>query len=167
VKILLNAGANGNVTDRESWTALTYSLYHGNLEVSRLLADQVGDTITTQKPAAPSSLFNTSQAMEVELDDIPDLSLPPPMMPFRVYGHSYLVGKTQLTLHFDAVETECIKFYEARQSASLKLIITSNPDYGVPYSRILPFAEEQEPLTFTLDSFSGFCLNFEIMPTVL
>lgn len=145
---------------------MTYAIYHGNLDIANLLFKQkTSNTENSIKPAAPINLFNRHiEIGNIGLDDIPSLSLPPPMMPFRIYGHSYLNGKRQLSIHFSS--TDSVKLFSTTcQQKSHKLIVTSNLEQGLPFSRILPFAEDQEPLTFTLDDFSNFSLYIEILPT--
>jgi CDK inhibitor PHO81 len=143
---------------------MTYAIYHGNLAMAKLLSEKLNELQPNHAfPVAPRNIFHsTVQLRGMDLDEIPSLSLPPPMIPFRIYGHSYLNGKTQLTVHLMA--TDCIHLSEPRNFSSLKLIVTSIPDHSVPYSRIIPFTEEPEPLTFTLDDFSNFSLQFEIFP---
>lgn len=99
VQVLLSAGCDINVTDEHDWSPWTYALYRGHMQIARLLelkedkgamsrdlvvADDIGI-----KPMAPSGLFfeeeNTSTAVEsMDLDELPDLALPPPIIPFRI-----------------------------------------------------------------------------------
>ncbi|KAI8808814.1 hypothetical protein BJ742DRAFT_807702 [Cladochytrium replicatum] len=123
------------------------------------------------KPMAPSALFvagsgnnhqDGSFPSELDLDSIPSLSLPPPIIPFRIYGHNYLENKCnlQITLTHLAAPTATasaptpglpIHLFNSRQLSSLKLVISTSPEINVPYSVILPPKDDLETYTFLVD----------------
>lgn len=178
VTTLISAGAIFNKPDQEGWTPLTYALYHGHKDVAELLivvqrsSPPLRPIELIYRPAAPSNVFTEDwvehpaiSEMDLNLEDIPTLSLPPPMMPFRIYGHSYLDGKTQISITFTSSEADSITIFENRRPMSLKLMVTSLPDSFVPFSRILPLSKETEEITFLLEDWKQFSLIFEICPT--
>ena len=96
-------------------------MYHGHVAVAQLFAtgNVTSSTVhgitslsQNSRPIGPSSLFSPRQvqpsasvSMETAtledippLDAIPSLSLPPPVLPFRVYGHNYLDKKPLMFL---------------------------------------------------------------------
>ncbi|KAJ3025975.1 UNVERIFIED_CONTAM: phosphate system positive regulatory protein pho81, partial [Siphonaria sp. JEL0065] len=105
VKLLLAAGCSKSVKDETDWNAWTYALYHGHIEVAKLLevveetanVDVAGKSFSSAikaveelQPMRPSALFtaeptSANNAMEdLDLEELPSLSLPPPIIPFRI-----------------------------------------------------------------------------------
>ncbi|CAO3624614.1 unnamed protein product [Cunninghamella blakesleeana] len=101
--------------------------------------------------------------LDAELDTIPSLSLPPPIIPFRIYGHNYLDRKYQIQI---CLRQPPIKLFDNSQISTLKLIISSNPDTGmIPHSVILPLADDREIFSFQVDKLDDFFLEFDIFAT--
>ncbi|KAJ3202676.1 phosphate system positive regulatory protein pho81, partial [Dinochytrium kinnereticum] len=193
VKVLLAAGCSVDVRDETDWLPWTYALYRGHIEVAKLVEVEVDVEPTTAakeevrgildlplpmevgiQPMAPSALFVEDVEMDgLNIDSIPSLSLPPPIIPFRIYGHNYLEKKSYLQLNFNGISStgasNPIKLFGSRQLSSLKLIISSKPDLGIPYSVILPLKDDTEVYTFLIDddnaSMENFALQFDIYPT--
>ncbi|GMG07994.1 unnamed protein product [[Candida] boidinii] len=97
---------------------------------------------------------------------IPDLSLPPPIIPLRKYGHNFLEKKIFLKL----------TFYTNRNSISLNpdTFLTSIPgritiscvkNDLIPRNLLLPVLDLDKSITFQTDSFDGFAVDFELFPT--
>ncbi|KAI9217491.1 hypothetical protein BC828DRAFT_391037 [Blastocladiella britannica] len=89
------------------------------------------------QPIAPSRLLvaptpptradgdpNAMDAGGLDMDAIPSLALPPPILPFRIYGHMYLESKFQVQLHFPASPVELY----AQNLASLRLVVSAKPE---------------------------------------
>ncbi|KAI9144988.1 hypothetical protein BKA69DRAFT_1052414 [Paraphysoderma sedebokerense] len=132
----------------------------------------------TITPIAPSELFTSkfadaeSEMSDLDLDSIPSLSLPPPIIPFRIYGHNFLDKKYQIQVSlghasFDfSVARPPITILNARPVSSLKLIISSKPDTGsIPFSVILPISDDREVFTFQVDNIDDFAVQFDVFPT--
>ncbi|KAJ3044484.1 phosphate system positive regulatory protein pho81 [Rhizophlyctis rosea] len=93
-RVLINAGCQIAVKDESDWLPWTYALYRGHISVAKLLAVPNGGEASMQlvkavdtgiKPMAPSGLFVAEDnGGDIDMDDIPDLSLPPPIIPFRI-----------------------------------------------------------------------------------
>ncbi|PLW47696.1 hypothetical protein PCANC_04828 [Puccinia coronata f. sp. avenae] len=108
---------------------------------------------------------------EVDVDLIPDLSLPPPIIPFRIYGHNYLDKKALVQLFLGHPNTarsgrKAIQLYGQPELTSLKLVISNRSDVSsVVHSTILPLDYERESFSFHTDSVDRFALEFELFPT--
>ncbi|KAE8232676.1 hypothetical protein CF326_g2296 [Tilletia indica] len=108
-----------------------------------------------------------------EIDMIPSLSLPPPIIPFRTYGHNYLDKRALVSV---SLTNSSVKLYkhddpnrpEQFSTSSLKLVMTSRPDesaLSVPSNIVLPLADEREVFSFQVDSLDRFSIEWELMPT--
>ncbi|KAF9115381.1 phosphate system positive regulatory protein pho81 [Mortierella sp. AM989] len=208
VKILLEAGCNVNVIDELGKTPIYYAASEGHADCVELLVEAGGrvdgksvpaeDTVmdapaplsttgmmtTTTTPVAISTLGAASGSLsspsmdDLDMDFIPSLSLPPPIIPFRIYGHNYLDKKYQINLtlghpHYPdhsaedkAARQAPVHLYGTAQISSLKLIISSRPDNGmIPHNVILPLGDDREVFGFQVDSLEHFTVEFEIFPT--
>ncbi|KAK0530989.1 phosphate system positive regulatory protein pho81 [Tilletia horrida] len=108
-----------------------------------------------------------------EIDMIPSLSLPPPIIPFRTYGHNYLDKRALVSV---SLTNSSVKLYkhedpnrpEQFSTSSLKLVMTSRPDesaLSIPSNIVLPLADEREVFSFQVDSLDRFSIEWELMPT--
>jgi len=108
---------------------------------------------------------------DADVDLIPDLSLPPPIIPFRIYGHNYLDKKALVQLflgHPNTVRStrKAIQLYGQPELTSLKLVISNRSDVSsLVHSTILPLDYERESFSFHTDSVDNFALEFEVFPT--
>ena len=91
IQVLISANAKVDVRDNYGWLPWTYALYRGHIAVADLLVVDCAPDVHVVKqiaipsPIGPMSLFDVPQKLtEADLDDIPTLSLPPPIMPFRI-----------------------------------------------------------------------------------
>lgn len=178
VKVLIEAGCKVNMKDEYGKTALYYAAWEGQMECMKLLIDAgcevepVPDEQQQQQQQQPTAAAATTtqqttkpadQQEDVEMDAIPSLSLPPPIIPFRIYGHSYLDRKYQVQI---SLRQPPIRLYDNTQISSLKLVITSKPDTGmIPHSVILPLVDDREIFSFQVDKLDDFSLEFDIFAT--
>lgn len=165
VRILIEAGCKINVKDEYGKTALYYAAWEGQMECMQLLIEAGCETEGLEEPPQVSSTAAPSSQddLEHELDTIPSLSLPPPIIPFRIYGHSYLDRKYQVQI---SLRQPPIRLYDNTQISSLKLIISSKPDTGmIPHSVILPLVDDREVFSFQVDKLDDFLLEFDIYAT--
>ncbi|KAG0246433.1 phosphate system positive regulatory protein pho81 [Mortierella sp. GBA43] len=208
VKILLEAGCNVNVVDELGKTPIYYAASEGHADCVELLVEAGGkvegkptlleDTVmeasiamtaasmlAATTPAADSALGTSSGSLsspnmdDLDMDFIPSLSLPPPIIPFRIYGHNYLDKKYQINLtlghpnypdHTIQDKTGTyqapVHLYGTAQISTLKLIISSRPDNGmIPHNVILPLGDDREVFGFQVDSLEHFTVEFDIFPT--
>lgn len=209
VKILLEAGCNVNVVDELGKTPIYYAASEGHADCVELLVEAGGkvegkpaaneDTamdaaapltgtsaissttisIADSALSAPGALASPPSMDDLDMDFIPSLSLPPPIIPFRIYGHNYLDKKYQINLtlgHPNYPEHGSqekagsrhgpVHLYGTAQISSLKLIISSRPDNGmIPHNVILPLGDDREVFGFQVDSLEHFTVEFDIFPT--
>ena len=96
VRLLLEKGAKRDIKDEQGWMPRTWAIWNGYLDVAEILgANDSPDTCCTSSRKKPGSTSTLD-----DLDAIPDLSLPPPIIPLRIYGHSYLEGKFLVQIWF-------------------------------------------------------------------
>ena len=115
-----------------------------------------------------------------DFEIIPSLSLPPPIMPLRVYGHEFLAKRclVQVSLGHPFThgreKTPPIKLYSRSGEdssslhlwSSLKLVMASRTDTSVvPHSVILPLADSREVFSFQVQSLERFSLELSLYPT--
>lgn len=145
-----------------------YAAWEGHLECMRLLSS------ISQRPKQhqnhnfpqPPMLSSTAPTpMSIDADGIPDLSLPPPIIPLRRYGHNFLDTKTFIQITFDDVgEQPMIFFHDSKYPAS-RLTISSKLSDLIPKNIILPFQEDTRLVSFQIDNLDSFAIDFDIFPT--
>ncbi|RCI03033.1 phosphate system positive regulatory protein pho81, partial [Rhizopus stolonifer] len=176
VRILINAGCKINAKDEKGKTALYYAAWEGHMDCVQLLLDagcevepvtEILSASASQSPHSAAPVTTTESGdmtdIEGELDAIPSLSLPPPIIPFRIYGHNYLDKKHQIQI---SLRQPPIRLYDNAQISSLRLIISSKPDTGmIPHSVILPLVDDREVFNFQVDKLDDFLLEFDILAT--
>ena len=174
-KALLAAGCRTDVRDESQWLPWTYALYHGHVQVAKLL--QVSATMTPDslpgtgiRPMAPSGLFGTEMDVDINsIDAIPSLSLPPPIIPFRIYGHNYLDKKCLVQIQFGSFksphpQSSPLRLFGSHQLSSLKLVVSAKPDTLIPYSVVLPLKDVHANV-FMVNDLSSFSVQFDVYPT--
>jgi CDK inhibitor PHO81 len=184
VQILLDAGARLDARDELGHLAVHYAAWYGHHECLSLLLDA-----TKNNPSiGPLTIHNESPLSDfgapretMEIDLIPSLSLPPPIMPHRVYGHNYLdrsnlvqvtIGRSSggrgagpsVRLHHrlinPALEDEYIL-----ASAPLKLVMTTSPSVNsAPYCISLPQRDQKGVFSFQISSVDTLSLEFSVYP---
>jgi CDK inhibitor PHO81 len=188
--ILLDAGARISMTDEFGYQAVHYAAWYGhhncvNRLVSRALLSAASDMEGIEQRSPQSG---KTEPVENEIDAIPSLSLPPPIMPHRVYGHNYLdksflvqvsVGSwsssgaspsTGVVLHHrligDITKDASVLLPTSPSSPlPLKLVMTSPSSSSTPYTISLPQTSDQETFTFPVASLEGLSLEFSLYPS--
>jgi CDK inhibitor PHO81 len=93
VQVLLEAKCAIDLTDDSGWQPWTYCLYRGHMKVAALLEPRkimVGEVIPITAdliapPPPPKTVKGLGEGLdELDIDDIPSLSLPPPIIPLRI-----------------------------------------------------------------------------------
>ncbi|KAI8992576.1 hypothetical protein BDB01DRAFT_847938 [Pilobolus umbonatus] len=163
VRILINAGCKVNAKDEYGKTALYYAAWEGHMDCVKLLLDAGCEIEPTKDISSSTSQSPNTDLLENEFDIIPSLSLPPPIIPFRIYGHSYLDRKYQVQI---SLRQPPIRLYDNSQISSLRLTISSKPDTGmIPHSVILPLVDNRDVFNFQVDRLDDFLLEFDILAT--
>lgn len=113
-------------------------------------------------------------------EDIPDFSLPPPVIPLRKYGHNFLEKKIFVKIKFkDGNSSVSLnKENEAYLNKPGRITVTSNESDIMPRNVILPVRgnplggpsiedeidQDDGEVLFQVDSLDNFQLDFEVFP---
>ncbi|GJJ69376.1 CDK inhibitor PHO81 [Entomortierella parvispora] len=143
------------------------------LSTSGMMATATWPETVSELESQPLGPTADNDDQDVDMDMIPSLSLPPPIIPFRIYGHNYLDKRYQINLTLghgtaDAASSRHVpvRLYGTAQISSLKLVISSRPDTGmIPHNVILPLGESRKVYGFQVDSLKQFTIEFDIFPT--
>ncbi len=185
VQVLLEAGARVLVTDEFGYTAAHYAGWWGHLKCLEILLAAAGKlpSITHLPRHEKSPEYDRGLQSTSELDMIPSLSLPPPIMPHRVYGHNYLdkahmvritIGPSQGCAlgHTGGIRLNPRLhgpvFWDEHLLAStpLRLVMTTGSDANpAPYTLLLPQKNEKEAFTFQIPSLDQLSLEFSVYPS--
>ena len=172
LQTLLERGAGATFVDEKNLSAMYYATWEGNLECMKLLSSAAapGDPAMPhgRRPTQgkiPQTEDIVSPSTTLEGDGIPDLSLPPPLIPLRRYGHNFLDTKTFVQLAFDGSNSEPISFYHDSKYPAARLTISSKTTDIIPRNVMLPIQEDSRSVSFQVDSLDAFTLDFDIYPT--
>ena len=185
LRILLQAGARVDRTDELDHQAIHYAAWYGH----RACVDLLLKAMPKEPPTIFSNRIPTLPRTGIDMriddpDSIPSLSLPPPIMPHRVYGHNYLdknylvvitVGLPPASDHRRS--GKAIRFHPRlsdsilAQSVSLpspnrlKLVITAGRGVNAPpYTIALPQQNNYDTIMFQASSLKDLTLEFSIYP---
>ncbi|PIL37231.1 transporter [Ganoderma sinense ZZ0214-1] len=186
--VLLEVGSRIDVTDEAGNSPMYYAAWYGHRTCVALLVQAAAKAQAAQVPMAQDSPLTDTQrssGTESDIDAIPSLYLPPPMMPYRVYGHNYLdkaslvqVTIGHLSTHYqdESVEGPAVRLrhplagpqYEDRHlhaSPLLKIVMTAAPvTTSAPYSIPLPIRDQKIVFSFQVPSPSALSLEFSLYP---
>ncbi|KAH3679236.1 hypothetical protein WICPIJ_008670 [Wickerhamomyces pijperi] len=175
---LIKAGADIDIKDEENYTPLFYASWEGHMDVLNVLIGALqekkksANILSPLKPApvvTSAPVLNPSIQLDSEafnMDAIPDLSLPPPIIPLRRYGHNYLEKKIFVQLHF-ALGRDSILLNQDEVISSLpgRVVISSKISDVVPRNILLPVSDKENTVAFQIDSLEKFSIDFEIFPS--
>ena len=192
-KQLIDYGADFNLKDEEGYNPLYYAIWEGNLAVfnvllesmrrkkkeEKLVPDSISSTITlstergqknqglTSKDSVSLKPFNMDADIDMNnFDMIPELSLPPPIIPLRKYGHNFLEKKIFLKLSF-YTNRYSINMFPNTFLTSIPGRVTVSNNELIPRNIMLPVLDNEKFVTFQLDSIDdeSFEIDFELFPT--
>ncbi|TFY59123.1 hypothetical protein EVJ58_g5976 [Rhodofomes roseus] len=183
---LLDVGSRVDRFDESGNSALYYAAWYGHRPCVALLLETAANTTPGPTPITQKSPLTDTQrstGTESDIDIIPSLYLPPPMMPYRVYGHNYLdktsliqVTIGHLTSRFGTEAPQTVSLrrplagsqYDERHlhsSPMLKLVMTATPAItSAPYSVPLPVRDQKIAFNFQVSSASTLSLEFSLYP---
>lgn len=174
LQTLLECQVNVDALDEKNSTAMYYAAWEGHLTCLKLL-EKAGhrsgmtrpSTIPTGTQMPPLAAIASSTApMPMESEAIPDLSLPPPIIPLRRYGHNFLdTTKTFITLSFDTSDENAIEFYGDNKYPAARLTISSKSSDLIPRNIALPIQDEYRQISFQIENLETFSIDFDIFPT--
>ncbi|KXJ97140.1 ankyrin repeat protein nuc-2 [Microdochium bolleyi] len=165
---LLNVGADANIADEKDLPAVYYAAWEGHLACMRLLVPyQRGSTRSPMTMQAHLTPLGSSgpMPMSLDVDAIPVLELPPPIIPLRRYGHNFLDTKTVIQLTFEERAEQPLVFFHDSKYPAARLTISSKVADLIPKNIILPFQEDTRLVSFQVDNLDNFTLDFDVFPT--
>lgn len=172
IKMLLQKGADKSIQDEKGHSALYYATWEGHLSCMRLLGFGTKETLVhVQSPEHASARSPLPSGMAENLpvaahsDGIPDLSLPPPIIPLRRYGHNFLDQKTLIQMSFPSAPSDAIIFYHDSKYPAARLTISSKTTDIIPRNLMLPMQEDTRIITFQIDSLENFTVDFDLFPS--
>ncbi|WFD06071.1 phosphate system positive regulatory protein pho81 [Malassezia vespertilionis] len=191
LQLLLERGASILHEDEKQRHAVFYAAWQGWNTCTRILLAAQAHLPAGQMPAtevvhklSPVALTPSSSEVNVELDmdldmeadGIPSLYLPPPIIPFRTYGHNYLDKHSLVCITLSNRSIVLPKHPVPDRpeifpglSSSLKLVLTPRSTTGgsdscIPHTVVLPMVDEREEITFRIEDLDHFQLECEIFP---
>lgn len=188
VRALVDADAQVEILDEDGHTALYYASWEGHVDCMQELARAMfkaglrtdpsismalgSNTTATsspsllENPADPADLVDAMDISSEDIDGIPDLSLPPPILPLRRYGHNFLDKKIFVQLFLD-IASNPIQFDkgDAAFPAGRLMIASRNNRDIIPRSIALPLSDNDRTVSFQVDSLDNFAIDFEVYPT--
>lgn len=193
LRTLLDNRVEIDVLDEKGLNAMYYAAWEGHLECMIMLWEQrrrresivasattpaIGrdadktvrngfDSNSSAPPVISSTVISEMAEDEMHFDSLPDLSLPPPIIPMRRYGHNFLESKAFVQLYFDplievnavahppavpsvptpnssspvgsrAPATGPITFYQPGRYAAARLTLSSKNSDLIPRTIMLP-----------------------------
>ncbi|CAG8043486.1 unnamed protein product [Penicillium olsonii] len=179
LRTLLECGVDSQVADEKGLSAMYYAAWEGHLECMLLLWAQpargkpalgpldILNGVRMQEPGLmgePMSMDPSASEMEMA-DGIPDLELPPPIIPLRRYGHNFLDKKVFIQLLFDQGNVGSIAFDQAGRHPAARMTISSKVSDLIPRTIMLPMQDDSRSISFHIDHLDTFAVDFEIFPT--
>lgn len=169
IKTLLGRNVNTEIPDEKGLSAMYYATWEGHLECMRLLSSRdIGQEIDSShvRPTSHRDIPSAAPRSDnLDADGIPDLSLPPPIIPLRRYGHNFLDTKTFIQLSFEEPGSDAISFYHDSKYPAARLTISSKVSDIIPRNIMLPIQEDSRIISFQIDHLESFTLDFDIFPT--
>lgn len=184
LRLLLEAGAQVRIVDEFGQLPIHYAAWYGHNDCTGLLLESSQDTLSTyQTPKSNFSPASLDEGPSEDVDMIPLLHLPPPIMPYRFYGHNYLDKNclVQITIGDkvpcrSTTRSESVKLYPSFMAAGhqenylnssplFKIVITAVPDAASgPFSIPLPLRDQPLLFAFQALSIDTLRLDFSLYP---
>lgn len=165
LKGLLDLGARVDAIDEKGLSAMYYAAWEGHLACMQLLSAAGGGLgLQVIKPQRTSPASGHSGYQMTDSDGIPDLSLPPPIIPLRRYGHNFLHKKTLVQLTFEDRGDASVSFFHESKYPAARLTISSKSSDIIPRNVLLPLTEDNRTLSFQITDLDSFMLDFDIYP---
>lgn len=173
LRTLLDEGVNPNIPDEKGLPALYYAAWEGHVQCMNLLTalqssrnERSPKTAQVMPPTlGPLASSSGPEPLSLDPDGIPDLELPPPIIPLRRYGHNFLDTKTVVQINFGAEGEQPLVFFHDGKYPAARLTISSKASDLIPKNIILPFQEDTRLVSFQIDSLDSFTLDFDVFPT--
>ena len=169
MRLLLGRKVDPKLVDEKGLSSLYHATWEGHLECMLLLVayhgEHSGQTSDLIHQVPSTSRLPIPTGAAVDTDGIPKLSLPPPIIPIRRYGHSFLDTKTLIQITFEATEVDPILLYHNSKFPAARLTISSKVSDIIPRNIMLPIQEDSRNVAFQIDNPKSFAVDFDIYPT--
>lgn len=169
LQTLLERRVDVDIKDEKGFSAMYYATWEGHLECMKRLSFRDAGSQLNPGLVHPVALGPTASGVPhstgLDADGIPDLSLPPPIIPLRRYGHNFLDTKTFIQLSFEEADSDAIIFDHGNKYPAARLTISSKVSDIIPRNIMLPIQEDSKIIFFQIDLLESFTLDFEILPT--
>ena len=169
MQTLLEVGVKTNILDEKGLSAMYYAVWEGYLECMRLLSSIAGTTrdrnSVQHAQLAPLITSAAPMPMSIDADGIPELELPPPIIPLRRYGHNFLDTKTFVQISFEENGEQPMIFFHDSKYPAARLTISSKLSDLIPKNILLPFQEDTRLVSFQIDNLDSFAIDFDVFPT--
>lgn len=168
---LLECGVNPIIKDEKGLSAMYYATWEGHLECMKLLASVGRANLSrgSQRLLSPATASipqsSTPAPMSIDAEGIPPMSLPPPMIPVRRYGHNFLDTKTFVLINFGDLGFDAIEFYDNTKYPAARLTISSRSSDLIPRNVHLPIQDDSKIVSFQINNLDTFAVDFDIYPT--
>ncbi|KAK3722790.1 phosphate system positive regulatory protein pho81 [Vermiconidia calcicola] len=169
---LLQFRAKAGVKDEKGSSAMYYAAWEGHLDCMQRLAQEGAEEAEPPQdamdllPLPPSLSGDAEVVTPADPEMIPDLSLPPPIIPLRRYGHNFLdTTKTFILLSFDDLGSDAIEFYGDSRYPAARLTISSKSSDLIPRNVSLPVQDDSKNISFQIENLNTFSIDFDIFPT--
>ena len=163
---LLSCGVLTQILDENGLSALYYATLKGHEDCMKVLAPKelpnLSNLSSTKAQNSSTTLESSSINASSEIEGIPPISLPPPIIPLRRYGHNFLDSKTFVSITLDGDNSDAIEFYDNSKYTAARLMITSKSSDLVPRNLLLPVQDEYKTISFQIDNLSTFSIDFDI-----
>ena len=172
LRTLLQNQVDVDALDEKGLSAMYYATWEGHLECmeqlwqkSRCSKTSLGSPRDVGKGWQMSAPLHAERlGTGHEGDGIPDLSLPPPIIPLRRYGHNFLDTKTLIWVGFTP-GSEAITFFNEGRYPAARITISSKLSDLIPRNIMLPIQEDSRNVSFQIDGLDIFAVDFEVFPT--
>lgn len=189
---LIKFGARLDIVDEDGYNVLYYCVVEGHIDVLNQLLSykkslkDSGENARDHSTERTEKFGNVSQEaamsildeaddledsgeVEKNVDAIPHLQLPPPILPLRRYGHNFLEQKVLIELIFPNDSRSINLFNSVTDLKPGRITITSNISDIVPRNILLPVSDGDKGSTNCIfqtevDSLNEFRIDFEIFP---
>ncbi|KAF5672435.1 ankyrin repeat nuc-2 [Fusarium heterosporum] len=169
LQALLKVGVDASIVDEKDLPAMYYAAWEGHLECMKLLTPfntrPRASPFMVQPALGPMDSSTAPLPMSLDPDAIPELELPPPIIPLRRYGHNFLDTKTVVQISFGDVEEQPLVFFQDGKYPAARLTISSKVSDLIPKNVILPFQEDTRIVSFQVDNLDTFSLDIDVFPT--
>jgi CDK inhibitor PHO81 len=168
MKTLLEVGVKTKIQDEKDLSAMYYAAWEGHLECMRLLSSIPVETRRHPMGSGQLGPIPGSSApvrMSIDADGIPELELPPPIIPLRRYGHNFLDTKTFIQISFEENGEQPMVFFHDSKYPAARLTISSKLSDLIPKNILLPFQEDTRLVSFQIDNLDSFAIDFDVFPT--